>query len=44
MALEAAWPTLLCIRTKVTLSSRSSPLVSAWLAAPDLHYKEDTRY
>lgn len=44
MALEAVWPTLLCIRTKVTLSSRSSPPVSAWPPAPDLDDKEDTRY
>lgn len=32
MALEAVWPLLLCTRTKVILSSRSSPLVS-----PDDH-------
>lgn len=35
MALEAVWPMLLCTRTKVILSLRSSPLVSAWLPAED---------
>lgn len=33
MALEAVWQTLLCTRTKVILSLRSSPLVRAWLLA-----------
>lgn len=35
MAPEAVWPTLLCTRTKVILSLRSSPLVRAWLPAYD---------
>lgn len=35
VALEAAWPMLLCTRTKVILNLRSSPLVSVWLVADD---------
>lgn len=37
MALEAAWPTLRCTRTKVILSLRSSPQVSACLITSFVH-------
>lgn len=35
MALEAAWPMLLCTRTKVILSLRSSLQVGFWLLVDD---------
>lgn len=35
MELEAVWPMLLCTRTKVILSLRSSPLVSVCLLVDD---------